>query len=113
MDVHTFRTMSGKDCILEYLDTLPFDEMSVGYEILLGLEITGILYLRILDTRKIQGDLWEIKFYRCNRVFYFLANKENIHILHICKKQKGKTEKFELATAISRLKTVQKRIKEE
>jgi hypothetical protein len=55
MEVHNFRTTSGKDYIFEYLDALPFDEMSEGYEILHGLEVTGIRYFKILKTRKIQA----------------------------------------------------------
>jgi phage-related protein len=35
---------------------------------------------------------------------YVVADSENIYFLHACKKQKGKTEKFELETAIQRAK---------
>ena len=33
---------------------------------------------------------------------YVLADANNIYILHACKKQKGKAEKFELDKAIKR-----------
>jgi len=35
---------------------------------------------------------------------YVLADDENIYFFHACKKQKGKAEKFELETAINRVK---------
>ena len=35
---------------------------------------------------------------------YVIADKENVHFLHACKKQKGKAEKFELNKAIKRAK---------
>ena len=35
---------------------------------------------------------------------YVIFDKENVHFLHACKKQKGKAEKFELSKAIQRAK---------
>jgi len=63
----------------------------------------GLEALKELDTRQLRGKLWEIKFSK-NRVMYVVADSENIHFLHACKKQKGKAEKFELNTAIQRAK---------
>jgi len=33
---------------------------------------------------------------------YVIADKDNVHFLHACKKQKGKAEKFEIDTAVKR-----------
>jgi phage-related protein len=49
----------------------------------------------------LKGKLWEIKFSQ-NRIAYVVADKWNIHFLHIFKKQKGKTEKFDLDIALQR-----------
>jgi hypothetical protein len=35
---------------------------------------------------------------------YVIVNKENVHFLHACKKQKGKAEKYELNKAVGRAK---------
>ena len=39
---------------------------------------------------------------------YFLLDKENIYLMHACKKQKDKAEKFELDKAKKRLKELLK-----
>ena len=63
----------------------------------------GLSALDELDTRQLSGKLWEIKFSK-NRIMYIVADNENIHMLHACKKQKGKAEQFELDTAKQRAK---------
>ena len=45
----------------------------------------------------------EIKFFD-NRIMYVIVDKDTVHFLHACKKQKGKAEKFELGKAIKRAK---------
>jgi hypothetical protein len=35
---------------------------------------------------------------------YVIFDKDAVHFLHACKKQKGKAEKFELGKAINRAK---------
>lgn len=37
-------------------------------------------------------------------MMYVIADENNFYILHICKKQKGRAEKFELNKAITRAK---------
>jgi phage-related protein len=65
--------------------------------------LRGLDAIQELDTRQLKGKLWEIKFSK-NRIMYVIADSENIHFLHACRKQKGKAEKFELDTAIARAK---------
>jgi len=101
MRIHDYHTASGKNLIKEYLKSLPKTEMYVGYKIRHKLGSQGISALTELDTRQLKGKLWEIKFSQ-NRIAYVAVDKENIHFLHIFKKQKGKTEKFDLDTAIQR-----------
>jgi phage-related protein len=103
MNVYTYETNGGKDLIKEYLDQLPKNESAEGYFIIESLEQYGTTFLQSLNTRQLGGRLWEIKFYRHNRIFYVLINQENIYLLHACKKQKGKAEKFELNKARKRM----------
>ena len=35
---------------------------------------------------------------------YIIKDVDNVYFLHACQKQKGKTEKFELSTALNRAK---------
>ena len=103
MRIHDYHTTAGKNLIKEYLTTLPKPEMYVGYHIRHKIGSQGLTALSELDTRQIRGKLWEIKFSQ-NRIMYIIADKNNIHFLHACKKQKGKAEQFEIETAIQRAK---------
>lgn len=106
MNVYTYITSGGKDLIRDYLDDLSPDESAEGYYIIERLEDEGIPFLRSLNTRQLEGKLWEIKFRRHNRVMYILIDKDNLYLLHACKKQKGKAEKFELEKAKKRLREI-------
>lgn len=103
MNVYTYKTAGGKDLILDYFDSLPKVESVEGYRILETLEAEGI---DGLVTRQLRSKLWEIKFYRHNRIMYVLVDKDNIYLLHACKKQKGKAELFEIETALRRMKEI-------
>jgi len=104
MNVFTYCTKGGKDLIKEYLDNLPKRESVEGYYILEQLEAKGLDFLYNLNTRQLDKKLWEIKYPRHNRIFYVLIDKENLYLLHACKKQKGKAERFELEKAKQRAK---------
>lgn len=106
MNVYSYKTNGGKNLILEYLNNLSKKEAAEGYYIIEKLEEEGIDFLKILNTRQLDGKLWEIKFYRHNRIMYVLIDKDSIYLLHACKKQKGKAEKFELDKAKKRAKEV-------
>ena len=103
MTIHDYVTQGGKNVIKEYLSSLPDNEMKEGYRIRHEIILNGVEALKGLNTRQLRGKLWEIKF-SANRIMYVLADVENIYFFHACKKQKGKVEKFELETAISRAK---------
>jgi len=62
--------------------------------------------IKHMNTRQLEGKLWEIKYPRHNRIFYVLMDQENMYLLHACKKQKGKAEKFELDKARNRMKDI-------
>lgn len=106
MKIKTYKTLGGKDLILEYIDKLNLKERYIGYAIIELLTEHGIDGLLGLETRQLQGKLWEIKFYKHNRVFYIIVEKEIVYLLHACKKQKGKAEKFEIETALKRMNEI-------
>ncbi|HBV95855.1 MAG: hypothetical protein JL50_04355 [Peptococcaceae bacterium BICA1-7] len=106
MNVYTYMTSGGKDLIRNYLDNLPKNESAEGYHIIELLERYGIDGLDTLNTRQLDQKIWEIKFYRHNRIMYLLIDQDNIYLLHACKKQKDKAEKFELETARKRAKEI-------
>ncbi len=107
MNVHHYETRGGKDIILEYIDELPKNEKAEGLTILEKLEDEGFAALDVLNTRQLRAKLWEIKFYDNNRIMYVIADGENMYLVHVCKKQKGKAERFELDKAIKRVRELE------
>ncbi|MHB1314233.1 MAG: type II toxin-antitoxin system RelE/ParE family toxin [Christensenellales bacterium] len=105
MNVHFYETIGGKNLILEYIDSLPKNERAEGLNILEKLEVDGLEALEILNTRHLRDKLWEIKF-GYNRIMYVVANMNNIYLVHACKKQKGRAEKYELDLALKRIKHI-------
>lgn len=105
MKIFTYKTSGGKDLIINYISKLPKKEKAEAYFILKQLSLDN---LEGLNTRQIDRKLWEIKFYRQNRLFYVIYERNSIYLLHICKKQKGKAEKFEIETAKTRLRNLRR-----
>ncbi len=106
MKIHAYTTKGGKNEIFGYLNSLPNKEKAEGYTIISMLEEKGMELLNILNTRQLQGKIWEIKFYRHNRIMYILIDEENIFLLHACKKQKNKAEKKNINIAVQRAKEI-------
>ena len=102
MHLHHYTTAGNKDLILEFIDRLPLEERAAGLMVLEKLQNNCNEALSVLSTRHLRGKLWEIKFYKDNRIFYVIMNQDNIYLVHACKKQKGKAEKFELQKAIKK-----------
>ena len=103
MNIHDYHTMGGKNLIKEYLNDLPIDERTYGYDIRRKILKDGMGAFAGFDTRQLYRKLWEIKF-SGNRIMYVIVDKDNVYFLHACKKQKGKAEKFELDKAVKRAK---------
>ena len=103
MKIIDYCTEGGKNLIKEYLSGLPISERTYGYGIRHKIMTDGLTAFDGLDTRQLYGKLWEIKFFD-NRIMYVIFDKDTVHFLHACKKQKGKAEKFELGKAMSRAK---------
>ena len=103
MNIHDYITLGGKNLIKEYFSTRPMNERREIYKIRHEIILHGLSAFQELDTRQLRGKLHEIK-YSDNRIMYIIKDGDNVYFLHACAKQKGKTEKFELKTAISRAK---------
>jgi len=103
MKIHDYHTLGGKNLIKEYLHDLPREEQLEGYWIRHNITLYGIEAFPLLNTRQLQGKLWEIKF-ADNRIMYVIADKDNVYFLHACKKEKDKTEQIELDKALQRAK---------
>jgi len=105
MKIVDYTTAGGKNLIIEYIEDLPKKEKVEAYVIRKEIEVGGMQAIDELNTRQLKGKLWEIKFSQ-NRIMYVVKDKDVVHFLHACKKQKGKAEKFELDTAIQRAKNL-------
>ena len=101
MDIHDYTTAGGKNLIKEYISMRPMDERKAIYKIRHDIIKNGFVAFQELNTRQLKGKLYEIK-YSDNRIMYVIKDGDNVYFLHACAKQKGKTEKFELETAIKR-----------
>lgn len=110
MKIHTYKTQGGKDVIFDYLDKLPFKESALGYDIITSLQEDGLEALNSYTVKPFQGKVWEIKFRVDNRIFYVIADGENIYLLHACRKQKNKTEKTDKMKVIKRVKELEQEI---
>ena len=60
LNIHDYHTDGGKNLIKEYLSSLPTDECRIGYSIRHNLIRYGLQALEQLDTRQLQGKLWEM-----------------------------------------------------
>jgi phage-related protein len=103
LQIHDYFTAGGKNVIKAYLHDLPNEERTHGYLIRHSIVAKGLEAFAELNTRPIRGKLWEIKF-SANRIMYVIADADNVHFFHICKKQKDKAEKMDIDIAIRRAK---------
>jgi len=69
MHIHHYTTAGNKDLILEFIDRLPLEERAAGLMVLEKLQNNYKEALSVLSTRHLRGKLWEIKFFKDNRIF--------------------------------------------
>jgi phage-related protein len=105
MNVIPYTTAGGKNVITAYIDKLSPNERMAGNETLKTLAENG---LDELQTSHWQGKIYEIYFYKHNRIFYVTQDNDNIYLLHACRKQKNKTEKIDSEVVIKRAKELGK-----
>ena len=101
MKVHTYDNSSGKDLIKKYIDKLSTAEQVDGYSVLKALEDNRINELNI---KPWQGKIYEVYFYKHNRIFYVTIENKDVYLLNACKKQKNKTELKDKNIVLSRAK---------
>lgn len=103
MKIIDYQTSGGKNVIKEFTDKLPEIQRSEILDVRQEISKHGLDAFEKLNTRPLRDKLWEIKISQ-NRVMYVIINKDAVAFLHICKKQKGKAEKFKIDKAVKRAK---------
>lgn len=90
MNINYYTNNSGKNLILDYINSLSKEEQIDALSVIQCMEeekFESILF------KKWDKKVYEVYFYKHNRIFYITVDKDNIYLLHACKKQKNKTEK--------------------
>lgn len=103
MEIQDYATAGGKNLIMEYIDRQPVKERTLILECRKLIRSRGVEAFSLLDTRQLRGKLYEIRIEQ-TRIMYVIRNGDLVYFLHICKKQKGRTERQEIHKAISRAK---------
>lgn len=108
MDVHHYQSKSGKDMILEYIESLPEDERVDALSVLENLKNN--------ELDKVKWKIWykriyEVYFKKDNRIFFIRSDQDNLYLIHTCRKQKNKTELRDKKIVIKRVKELQKMLK--
>lgn len=105
MQLHKYISTSGRDLIMEYIDSLPDEERADGLSVMECMENNE--FDKIFFKRW-EKKVYEVYFLRHNRIFYIIPDSNNIYLLHACRKQKGKTEKKDKNIVIKRAKELGK-----
>ena len=107
MIVHTYETTGGKDLILDYIMNLSKPEIIDGLTVLKNFENNDF---DKLTTKRWRGKVWEVYFYKNNRIFYVAVDGTDVYIIHACRKQKNKTEKTDSEIIIKRTKELETKL---
>lgn len=105
MNINYYTNNSGKNLILDYINLLSKEEQIDALSVIQCMEeekFESILF------KKWDKKVYEVYFYKHNRIFYITVDKDNIYLLHACKKQKNKTEKKDKNIVIKRAKELGK-----
>ena len=107
MNLHFYESKSGKNLILEYLESLSTDEQVDGYSVLKCLEEERMDEVKF---KRWEKKIYEVYFYKHNRIFYITINNNDMYLLHACRKQKNRTEKNDKNIVIKRAKELGKEL---
>lgn len=90
MNLHFYQSVRGTNPILEYIHSLSTDEKVDGLKVLSDLEKNNFdsLHIKVWEKK-----IYEVYFYKHNRIFYVTVDGSDIYLLHACRKQKNKTER--------------------
>ena len=75
---------------MDYISTLTEKEQVDAFSVLENKENGQFDRIRWKPWEK---KIFEVYFYKHNRIFYVMVSGEDIYLLHACRKQKNKTEK--------------------
>lgn len=103
MILHDYRSSSGKDLIMDYIDSLTESERT---DALLVMKCMKKNEFDKLLFKRWEKKVYEVYFRKHNRIFYVTVDKENIYLLHACRKQKNKTEKVDKKIVKTRAKEI-------
>lgn len=107
MTLHSYFSSSGRDLILDYINSLPEDEKTDGLSVLELMENGEFDKIRF---KRWEKKVYEVYFQKDNRIFYIVIDRENIYLLHSCRKQKNKTEKTDVKIVKKRAKELGKQL---
>lgn len=105
MTLHDYYSNSGKDLILDYINCLPEEEKIDGFSVMECMEKGEFDKIRF---KRWEKKVYEVYFQKHNRIFYIAVDRENIYLLHACRKQKNKTEKNDAKIIRKRAKELNK-----
>lgn len=105
MVLHNYQSNSGKDLIFEYIDSLTEKEQADAITVLQCLKDGEMDKIKFKHWEK---KIYEVYFYKDNRIFYIVTDGNNTYLLHACRKQKNQTEKKDSKIVKARAKEVGK-----
>ena len=89
MQLHFYEFSSGRNLIFDYIDSLSVDEQVDGYSVLEHLERNELDQIQCKQWKR---KIYEVYFYRHNRIFYVTVDGTDIYLIHACRQQKNRTE---------------------
>ncbi|MDD3222288.1 MAG: hypothetical protein EOM34_11800 [Clostridia bacterium] len=90
MKIHNYTSNSGRDLIFEYIESLTEKEQVDAYSVIQCLENGEMDRIKF---KRWEKKVYEVYFYKDNRIFYIVEDGNNMYLLHACRKQKNQTEK--------------------
>ena len=107
MQIHTYQSSSGRDTIGEYIESLTEAEKVDAFSVLQCMERGEFDKIQFKQWQK---KVYEVYFLKHNRIFYIVVDKQNLYLLHACRKQKNRTEKKDKNIVIKRAKELGKEL---
>ena len=110
-EIEFYETESGRNVILDFLESLPVKHKARAIREIELLEEFGI-ELTMPHAKKIEGKLWELRIKassNISRIFYFVSINNKIVLLHGFIKKTNKTPEREKETAKKRMAEYKRR----
>lgn len=101
MFLHTYKSLSGRDLIMEYINSLTEPEQIDAFSVLECMENGEF---DKIEFKRWEKKVYEVYFRKHNRIFYVAADEQNLYLLHACRKQKNQKEKIDKKIVVKRAK---------